>query len=101
MSNNSNISNILPELYKSGRYSDMTVKCQGREWKVHRNIVCSQSKPLAAALDGNFEEASTGVINLDDDELETVERALFFLYNSNYPDGRCSVVQTITQTPGG
>jgi hypothetical protein len=41
-------------LYDTGKYTDMTVKCQGKEWKVHRAIVCSQSKPLAAAMDGKF-----------------------------------------------
>lgn len=41
-------------LFSSEKYSDLTIKYHGRKWKVHRAIVCLQSKPLAAAVDGSF-----------------------------------------------
>ena len=44
----------IHRLYTTGKYTDLVVKCQGKEFKVHRAIVCSQSKPLAAALDNGF-----------------------------------------------
>jgi hypothetical protein len=41
-------------LLKSGRYSNLTIKCGAKIFKVHRNVVAVQSKPLAAAVDGDF-----------------------------------------------
>ena len=41
-------------------YSDMKIKCQGREFKVHKVVVCTQSPVLAAALRGPFEVHLTG-----------------------------------------
>jgi len=48
----------IDKILKSGRYSDLTIKCHGRVFKVHRNIIAVQSKPLAAAIDGDFKVRS-------------------------------------------
>jgi hypothetical protein len=37
-----------------GKYSDLTIACKGEIFKVHRMVVCLQSKPLAAHIDGAF-----------------------------------------------
>lgn len=42
----------LRALLKEGKYSDLTIICQKKEFKVHRNIICAQSPVLAAAIDG-------------------------------------------------
>jgi hypothetical protein len=34
--------------------SDLTLLCEGKEFKVHQVIVCSQSNVLRAACAGNF-----------------------------------------------
>jgi len=34
----------------TAEYSDLTLKCQGQSFKVHRVVVCPQSKPLTACL---------------------------------------------------
>jgi hypothetical protein len=101
-------------LYSSEKYSDMVIKCQGRQWKVHRAVVCPQSKPLAAAVDGNFkvgspstcdtlylleQEAIMGEIDLEEDEPEIVELMLQFLYKGAYSDGRTSSVASGSSTP--
>lgn len=79
---------LIEDLYSSGKYSDMIIKCQDRQWNVHRTVVCLQSKPLAAAVDGYFKEATTGEIDLEEDEPEIVGLMLQFLYKGTYPDGR-------------
>lgn len=41
-------------MLSTGQYSDLVLTCKGKEFKVHRNIVLLQSKPLAAAINGGF-----------------------------------------------
>lgn len=60
------------------------IKCKDTIFNVHRVVVCSQSEPLAAAIDGGFKEATTGVIDLEDDEPSIVEAFLQFLYKAEY-----------------
>ena len=79
---------VTATLYSTGKYSDLTIVCQSRESKIHKSIVCMQSKVLAAAVDGNFKEATTGRIDLDDNEPHIVENMLSFLYTQSYDDGR-------------
>lgn len=42
------------ELMISGKYSDLVLECQGKQFKVHRAIVCGHSPVLAAACDSDF-----------------------------------------------
>ncbi|CAD6452436.1 d4056d1d-17c9-4a40-a8c6-e9e427991c66 [Sclerotinia trifoliorum] len=75
---------FISQLYSIGKYSDLIVKYQGKESKVHRAIFCPQSKPLAAAIDHGFKEATTGVITFEEDDPEIVEYMIKFLYVGTY-----------------
>ncbi|PQE23789.1 NFX1-type zinc finger-containing 1 protein [Rutstroemia sp. NJR-2017a BBW] len=96
-------------LYTSGKYSDLVIKCEDRKFNVHRAIVCTQSRPIAAAIDHGFKlssynddkytdsekEASTGEMHLEEDDPEIVELMINFLYNGNYV-----LPSTLTAKPG-
>jgi len=43
------------ELLRSGKYSDLTLRCGNAEWHVHRFVLCPRSKYFTAACDGDFE----------------------------------------------
>ncbi|CAG8071843.1 unnamed protein product [Penicillium nalgiovense] len=45
---------LLQGLLESGRYSDLTISCEGRKFAVHRAIVCCQSSFFDAAVKGGF-----------------------------------------------
>ena len=45
---------LLERLFFTSKYSDLTISAGERQWKVHRAVVCLQSKFFAAACDGNF-----------------------------------------------
>ncbi|PVH79551.1 hypothetical protein DL98DRAFT_216253 [Cadophora sp. DSE1049] len=92
------MTSITAELFSPGKYSDLLIKCKGKEFRVHRAVVCLQSKPLADAIDGRFKEATTGEIDLDGNELDIVECMLQFMYNRDYSDGRDNDVGTTPST---
>ncbi|KAL8828608.1 MAG: hypothetical protein Q9191_002489 [Dirinaria sp. TL-2023a] len=76
------------ELLRSGKYSDLTLKCGNKTWHVHRFILCAWSKVFAAASDGYFQEATTHLIDLKDDDPDVIEQLLNFMYRLDYDDRR-------------
>ncbi|KAM0805976.1 hypothetical protein BDR22DRAFT_884382 [Usnea florida] len=74
----------VESLLGSEKYSDLTITTQHRSFKVHRAIVCSQSKVLAAMCDSGFRESSTSILQLEHDDPVTVERMITFLYTGWY-----------------
>ncbi|KAF3479509.1 uncharacterized protein GIQ15_06485 [Arthroderma uncinatum] len=83
MSNTGN-GELLKDLLLTGSYSDLKLVCHGQQFNVHKNVVCAQSKVLAAACKGEFEESRTNVINAEVFEPETVRRMINFLYTKTY-----------------
>jgi len=106
----------ISALLGSDKFSDMAIRCGGREFKAHRAIVCSQSRFFDCALTGGFavrieaisvplaihtssrpytdvgtphslsQEAATGIVDLPEDDPEVVQRFLQFLYTGTYTD---------------
>ncbi|KAF7859656.1 hypothetical protein EAF04_008735 [Stromatinia cepivora] len=70
----------------ANEYSDFVIKCHPRTFHVHRIVVCTQSKPIQAAANGNFMESVTGVLDLVDDDPSTVARMINFFYLQDYDD---------------
>ncbi|TLD36083.1 Siderophore iron transporter [Venturia nashicola] len=66
-------------------YSDLRITCQTLELKVHKAIMCTQSKFFRnACKKGAFKEGITGVIDLPDDEPLAVEAMIDFLYTAKW-----------------
>ena len=75
-------------LLDSEKYSDLTITTQTRSFKVHKAIVCTQSKVFAAMSDAGFRESTTSILPLEHDDPATVERMLTFLYTGEYDQGQ-------------
>ena len=45
----------VSSLLTSEKYSDLTIICGDRNFKVHRAVVCTQSKFFSLACDGGFQ----------------------------------------------
>ncbi|KUJ17753.1 uncharacterized protein LY89DRAFT_747592 [Mollisia scopiformis] len=79
---------MMASLLDTGKYGDLIIKCSKEVFNVHRNVVCVHSKPFAAMVDGPFLEATSGVIDLGDDDPEIIRLVLNFMYKGDYSDGR-------------
>ncbi|GAB1740574.1 hypothetical protein NU219Hw_g5671t1 [Hortaea werneckii] len=76
--------NEVAELWRTGENSDMTIKCEGREFKVHRLLVSAASPILKAACQNGMRESQTGVVEHKTFDAQTVERMLEFIYTRDY-----------------
>jgi hypothetical protein len=74
----------LKGLYISGEYSDLVISCRGKEYHVHRAVVCTQSDFFSAACRGAFKEAQEGKIDLPDDDPRLVDIMVHYLYHFDY-----------------
>ncbi|KAK3646814.1 hypothetical protein LTR56_008301 [Elasticomyces elasticus] len=72
------------DLFRTSKYSDLTVACGGLEWNVHKSIICIQSDFFAKACEGSFKEATEARIDLSDDDHRTVAAFLYFFYHGDY-----------------
>ena len=73
-------------LLNSEKYSDLTITTQTRSFKVHKAIICTQSKVLAAMSDAGFKETSTAILVLEHDHPVAIECMVAFLYTGDYDD---------------
>jgi hypothetical protein len=95
----------LAELRKSKKYSDLVLECDNREFKVHKAIVFSQSRVLAAPFEHGFkvldclrlshvkwqvpisnvaQESVDNRVVITQFRYDTVERMIEFMYEQSY-----------------
>ncbi|EWZ28852.1 uncharacterized protein FOBCDRAFT_204642 [Fusarium oxysporum Fo47] len=80
-------SSFLFQLLHSREYSDFTLVCQEQQFYLHKAIVCPQSPVITAALQGEFQEARTKVLNVEAFDVATVRRMVNFMYTEEYEVG--------------
>ncbi|EEU35270.1 uncharacterized protein NECHADRAFT_88094 [Fusarium vanettenii 77-13-4] len=75
---------MLSELLQTGKFSDCTIICQGKEFKLHKVVVCAQSPIIAAALEKASKESRSSSLHITGFDLATVECMVDFLYHEDY-----------------
>ncbi|KAI7765192.1 hypothetical protein LZL87_009721 [Fusarium oxysporum] len=75
---------FLLHLVQSGEFSDFTLICKDRKFKLHQMIVCPQSPVITAALRGGFEETTSKIITVNEFDVVTVQNMVTFLYTGDY-----------------
>ncbi|KAF4541513.1 BTB/POZ domain containing protein [Lasiodiplodia theobromae] len=86
-SNGVSLKDGVRSMMRKGLYADLTIRCNnGSEHKVHKVVVCSQSRFFhnACKPDSPFKEAQTGVIELAEDDPKTVKAMITFMYEEKY-----------------
>jgi len=72
------------KLLRSEKYSDLTIVCQGRQFRVHKAILCPQSEVISKLCDIDMLERKTGVIEHEEFDADTVKRMIDFAYKKVY-----------------
>ncbi|PPJ51972.1 hypothetical protein CBER1_10703 [Cercospora berteroae] len=78
------ISNSPQRLHLNGKFSDLTITCNYKQWAVHKAIICSRSGFFDGACSHQFREANTGLIDLSEDDEDAVEQMIHYLYHLDY-----------------
>ena len=79
---------FIGQLYHTGKYSDLTLKCDDVHFKVHKAILCIRSPVFARECDGPFIEGKTDHIRIGAPaaDKDSVRRMLEFIYKNDYQD---------------
>jgi hypothetical protein len=77
----------LERLYRTREYSDLVVSCKGKEYHVHKAVLCPRSDFFAAACREGFKEGREARIDLPEDDPRIVEIMVFYFYHLDYMNG--------------
>ncbi|KAM3416653.1 hypothetical protein BST61_g8244 [Cercospora zeina] len=73
-------------LLTSDKYSDATIQCGERRWRVHRSIVCTRCEFFERAFDECSKEGKVMLNTLEDDHPNAVAAMVRYLYSADYDD---------------
>lgn len=86
-------SDILPldhstysaQLFRTSLFSDCTIYSNHKVWHLHRCILSPRCEFFWKCFQGSFEEATSASVEMHDDDPETLERLLIWIYQLRYP----------------
>ncbi|KAI1802429.1 POZ domain-containing protein [Daldinia bambusicola] len=81
-------------ILESGMFSDATVKCEDRIWKVHKSIICPRCPFFNKALNGPFQEATTGELILEEQVPSDVDQVIHYLYTGKVQTSPCQLFKS-------
>ncbi|KAJ3545343.1 hypothetical protein NM208_g2557 [Fusarium decemcellulare] len=87
---------MLAELMGAGKFSDLTLICQGKQFHLHKSLVCSQSPVIATILEKEFKNSQASVLHITEFDLATVECMVEFLYSEDYAINGASLQKVST-----
>ncbi|KAF2094455.1 hypothetical protein NA57DRAFT_60499 [Rhizodiscina lignyota] len=74
----------LSSNFDDAKYSDLTIRCGEKTFKVHKMILCTQSEFFVNACERGFKESKTNEIDLSDNDVILIEAFLRFMYKGTY-----------------
>jgi len=77
----------LAAMWRSARFTDGVVKCQGREFRVHRAYLAEASPVFSVAFDSSFQESANATLDIHDADPDQVEAVLAYIYTGELIEG--------------
>ncbi|EHA58135.1 hypothetical protein MGG_15320 [Pyricularia oryzae 70-15] len=74
---------LCHRLYSHADYSDFMISGDGKDYRVHKAVVCPQSEYFSTACRA-FKEAETNRIDLQEDDPQAVQLMVCFFYHEDY-----------------
>jgi hypothetical protein len=74
----------MTSYYEDEQFSDFTITCEGRVFKVHRCFIAPHSRFFEKACSGMFKETQERKIDLKEDDPNMVELMIKFFYTFDY-----------------
>ncbi|KAI7182969.1 hypothetical protein KC363_g8480 [Hortaea werneckii] len=87
--------NGLKRAFDSPKHADLTIICQGRQWKAHKVLLCAQSEWFEKSCAGCWKEGKEGTITLKEDDPQVIDAMLHWFYEFDYgtsPGNECPLV---------
>ena len=89
------------------KYHDLILRCGSEAMGLHRLVVCGGSRVLDKMLDSSVQHGNKSVIELPDEDIRVVRKAMRFLYTGDYdakdistePDDNVESSVTVGETP--
>ncbi|KAI1370078.1 hypothetical protein F4677DRAFT_439381 [Hypoxylon crocopeplum] len=66
----------------SGRvYSDLTISCHGKDYKMHKAIVYPRSNFFEGAYNTEYKEGCDGIVELPEDDPRIIHIIIYYLHH--------------------
>ena len=76
----------MKSMFADKLFTDLTIKCGGEEFKVHKAVLASQSPVFRRMLESDMKEQRTSVIEISDTDPQVISNLLTYLYTGDVPD---------------
>ena len=76
----------MKSMFADKLFTDLTIKCGGEEFKVHKAVLASQSPFFRRMLESDVKEQRTSVIEISDTDPQVISNLLTYLYTGKAPD---------------
>jgi len=76
----------MEEVFKIGKFTDVTIVCQGREFPCHKAILAGRSPVFDAMFSPNFKEGTENKVDVVDVAADIFEELLRFIYSGKVGD---------------
>ncbi|KAJ4137127.1 hypothetical protein NW768_002707 [Fusarium equiseti] len=74
----------LTRFYNNKDLSDAIIRCEDKEFAVHKLVLCSHSEYFIKQFSGQWTESVDGIINIADFDVTVVEAMVHFMYHRGY-----------------
>ena len=80
---NNQLSQDLLHLYSTKEFADITIKCGGKSYKCHKNILASRSPVFYAMFKSDMKETKTGSVAIKNMTPNVLESLLRYIYTGH------------------